>query len=303
MKLLPGLLLLFLLFPGYAQDRIVFQRSGQLAIDIFLMNADGTWQKNLTNGAIDERNGEPAISPDGKSVLFVTNRNGLGSQIFVMDLVSRHARSIAEWFTLEHSPAWSPDGQTFAFSSCGNNYYPCDIYTARIDGVGGYTELPTNTKADDDNPHFSPDGSKILFVTNRNGSGYEIYVCDSNGSNLRRLTTNNVDDLAPQWSPDGSRIIFASQQAGLVTELYVMNADGSNVVRLTHSQGNGQDNYSPAFSSDGRRVVWERKFGSNYEIVEASLEDMDQPRRLTNNVVSDIAPDYGFITRKVGRFH
>lgn len=298
------LILYILLFAAIsaAQDRIVFERKGESTTDIFLMNADGTWQRNLTNGLMGEMNEEPAISPDGKSMLFVTNRRvGIGAEIFVMDIASRSARLLPiPSFVLEHSPAWSPDGQMIAFSSCGNGFTNCDMYTARIDGIGGVTEL-ANSAADDDRPRFSPDGSKVVFITNRNASGYEIYVCNSNGSNPQRLTTNNIDDLWPSWSPDGSQIIFSSLRDGEVSELYVMNADGSNPTRLTHNSQNS--NYQPVFSTNGRRVAWETVFGANYQIVEAALENIDQPRRLTNNNVNDLVPDYGFITRKVSRFN
>lgn len=285
-----------------AQDRIVFERIGQSATDIFLTNVDGSWERNLTNGSAEQRNEEPAISPDGKSILFVTNRRvGLGGEIFVMDIASRSAHPLPESipnYPGAHSPSWSRDGQMIAFSTCDSSSTNCDMYTARIDGIGGVTEL-ANSAADDDSPRFSPDGSKVVFVTNRHGSGYEIYVCNSDGSSPHRLTTNNVDDVLPHWSPDGSQIIFASLRDGPVFELYMMAADGSNATRLTHSSvGN---NYGAVFSSNGRRVTWMRRFGSTYEIVEAALENMDQPRRLTNNNLNDIAPDYGFVTRKVGR--
>lgn len=294
---------LFLIFvvtlSSSAQNRIVFERVGQTTTDIFLTSVDGTRQQNLTNSSLDEHNRKPAISPDGKSMLFVTNRRlHVGSEIFVMDLASRNVRQVTEGFPfVEHSPDWSPDGQMVAFSRCNPDFTICDIFKARLDGIGGAIPL-ANSSADDDSPHFSPDGSKVVFTSNRNGS-YEIYVCESNGSNPTRLTTDSVLAAWPSWSPDGTKIIFTGTRHGPIYELYIMNADGSNLVRLTHSQGNGMHNLEAEFSSDGRRVVWARSFELSYEIVEAPLEAMDQPNRLTLNKVHDRGPDYGFVTRKV----
>ena len=80
-------------------------------------------------------------------------------------------------------------------------------------------------------PSWSPDGSKIAFVSDRDGN-YEIYVVDSNGSNQERLTyTPYRYDIGPDWSPDGNKIVFSAGEYD--SNIFVMNADGSDEIRLT----------------------------------------------------------------------
>lgn len=91
----------------------------------------------------------------------------------------------------------------------------------------------------------------IAFVSERDGNA-EIYVAQTDGSGLTRLTNNRADDINPTWSPDGTRIAFASNREG-VYHLYVMNADGSGVTRRTSAPvlKNGL-----AWSADGKRIAY-----------------------------------------------
>jgi dipeptidyl aminopeptidase/acylaminoacyl peptidase len=94
--------------------------------------------------------------------------------------------------------------------------------------------LTNNDSADDGQPAFSGDGSRIVFTSNRDRDGNsEIYVMNADGSNQTRLTDNTAYDFAPAFSVDGSRIAFHSYCNGNA-ETYVMNADGSNQTRLTN---------------------------------------------------------------------
>ena len=90
---------------------------------------------------------------------------------------------------------------------------------------------------EDEFPYWSPDGSKIVFSSNLDGQLYgtkNIYVMDSDGTNITRLTTENSLDALPSWSPDGSKIVFSSDMDGQLTlDLYVMDSDGTNITRLT----------------------------------------------------------------------
>jgi len=124
-----------------------------------------------------------------------------------------------------------------------------DIYTS--DQAGADLINLTNNAATDDEPSFSPDGNKIVFVSNRDGNN-EIYVMNTLGNNLTRLTTNSVNDTNPSFSPDGSRILFISQRAG-PREIYIMIANGTDPVRLT-SDGNSKS--FPSFSADGSKIVF-----------------------------------------------
>jgi Tol biopolymer transport system component len=92
---------------------------------------------------------------------------------------------------------------------------------------------------------------RIVFQSDRDGDD-EIYVMNSDGSNVVKLTNNTVRDTTPAWSPDGKKIVFASDRDSNL-EIYVMNADGSNVVKLTN---NKNVNLSPSWSPDGKKIAY-----------------------------------------------
>jgi TolB protein len=93
---------------------------------------------------------------------------------------------------------------------------------------------------------------RIVFVSNRDGND-EIYSCESDGSDVRRLTNNPAAESEPAWSPGGAKIAFISDRSGS-HELYIMNADGSGVERRSTSISSPAS--SPSWSPDGRRIAY-----------------------------------------------
>ncbi len=108
------------------------------------------------------------------------------------------------------------------------------------------------TNVIDSYPMLSPDGTKIVFQSNRNGR-WQIYVMKTDGSQITNLSNSPGPDLTPVWSPDGSKIVFASERDSGDSEIYVMNADGSRQSRLTNTPG---DDSHPHWYPDGRRIIF-----------------------------------------------
>jgi len=104
-----------------------------------------------------------------------------------------------------------------------------------------------------DEPCYSPDGKKILFVNDDDGPA-NVYVMNAEGRPaVRRLTSDSLDADGPVWSPDGTLIAFAGKEHGGPREIYIMSADGSNLRQLTHDQV--QDMH-PSWSPEGSRILY-----------------------------------------------
>src|SRR3984893_16616738 len=119
--------------------------------------------------------------------------------------------------------------------------------------VTGVQTCALPISAIDIQPEWSPDGSKIVFTSNRDGLfNTEIYVMNANGSGVTRLTFNPAIDDSPDWSPDGMKIVFASNRTGLLDfEIWVENANGANPVRLTNGP---RASVRPSWSPDGAQI-------------------------------------------------
>lgn len=174
--------------------------------------------------------------------------------------------------------AAAPNGYLLAFSAAlkvsTDGIDLGGIYVMRPDGTGlrqittfqtvSYSFEPHGLNLPDDHPTFSPDGTKIVFTSNRANPGFisgivdntefDIYVMDVNGSNITRLTTTPGLDTEPVFSPDGSKIAFTSARAGNLN-IFVMNSDGSNLHQLTTSP---LEDIEPSWSPDGTKIAFAR---------------------------------------------
>ena len=207
---------------------------GWFTYEIYVMDADGGNQQNLTNNPADDK--FPSWSPDGKQIVFQSDRVDFRNpEIYVMDADGGNQRRLTENRADDWQPSWSPDGNRIAFASVREGHFNFEIYVMDADG-GNQRRLTENLK-NDWFPSWSPDGKRIAFASDRKGdlANFEIYVMDADGGNQRRLTENRADDLYPTWSPDGERIAFMSERDGNM-EIYVMDNDGGNPQNLTENR-------------------------------------------------------------------
>ena len=124
-----------------------------------------------------------------------------------------------------------------------------DIYVVNADGYGN-TRL-TRDPAEEFDPAWSPDGTKIAFsrFTERR---YQIFLMNPDGSGAAQLTRGEGAASDAAWSPDGTRIAFTRCRGSC--DVYVINADGTGERRLTHGEPPGEQ--SPTWSPDGRRIAF-----------------------------------------------
>jgi Tol biopolymer transport system component len=134
--------------------------------------------------------------------------------------------------------------------------YPDHIFNeiCLLDLANGVQTRLTSGNANNYYASFSPDGTQIVFSSNRDGQ-FEIYLMNVDGSNQQRLTFDtSSDDHAPAFSPDGSQIAFIKEShASGQQHLWLMNQDGSGAVEMTGASRSAID---PSWSPDGTRIAF-----------------------------------------------
>ena len=110
----------------------------------------------------------------------------------------------------------------------------------------------TNNPALDYFPAPAPQGDKIAFISDRDGS-FDIYTTTTNGGPVRRVTNSPVADVWPIWSPNGNAIAF-TRWTGSNHVLYTVHIDGTQLTQITNSPG--RDELAPAWSPDGTHLAF-----------------------------------------------
>jgi len=274
--------------PAWSPDgrklAFVSERDGNA--EIYVMNADGSEQENLTRQPANDSH--PSWSRDGRKLAFVSRRDG-NSEIYVMNADGSGLRNLTRTPSHDRDPAWSPDGRAIAFVQecmprpgdprwrCGATY----LYAVNADGSG--LRRLTTVRGHALTPSWSADGKTIRY------GGYLVYADGSGRKKLHeaRIWTNRNIALDGVWSPDGQRIAAVSvahspTEAQNTTKLglWVTNADGSNARRVAAKATEGD----PAWSPDGRRIAFRRlgigRANSDLYVVNADGSGL---RRLTRN--------------------
>ena len=238
--------------PGVFGSQIIFV-SGDKSNKSIMMTELGSDEATQIAGHKNGPSTQPTMGPGGSTAW--VHRNGKKWELLVNGKVVSSGPT-------HLSPAFRPDGTVAAAYSEAQK---TSIYSfsgrskSLLTALGGINVSPT----------FSPDGSRMAFVSNQ-GGGTGIYVSSAGGGSATRLPiTGKATD--PSWSPTGEYITFVSRE----TDICIIRPDGTGFRQLTGGQGY---NYRPSFSPDGRMIVFASTRGGGSRLYVMSVNgDSQQP--------------------------
>lgn len=212
--------------------------------DIFIMNSDGSNPQNITKSASEDYS--PAWSPDGQKIVFSTNIGN--TEIYKININASNLVPLTNINSVDAEPSVSVSATTglnvVVFRSNRNNASFSELFTMLLDGSQVKKFMPNRRQQWDTSPSFSPDGTKVAFVSSEFGKN-EIFVVNSDGTNLQQLTfSTSVNEYSPSWSPDGLQIIFVTGTDG-DNIIYRMNMDGSNIVQIMRMEDANYPSWRP----------------------------------------------------------
>jgi len=256
--------------------------------DIYLFDKSGAKPRRLTTDVHLDYNA--AFSPDGRRVVFCSERSGL-PELWSIDLNDKKPapQRITEGPGMKDAPALSPDGKRLAFVATRDGNAEIYIAPFRADGTLEMSAAKnlTNDPAGDFNPAFSPDGKHIAFASDRDGyKASEVYIMRSDGSDVRRLTEAGGWDGSPAWSADGSRVLFYSERDGR-PRLYSIEPDRSDARPVSPS---GEQALSPATGPDSQ-VLYSGRHKGRWAILSVAQED-GEAKPVSDGQRDYWAPDY-----------
>ena len=215
-------------------------------------------------------------------VVFVSDRDG-NDELYMMDYDGQNQTRLTFNTLRDYMPAWSPDAKTIAYTSYKN--LNAGLYLLNLE-AGKVT--PVSTRGTNFSPSFSADGKKLAFCSTMDGNT-EIYVADSDGKNIRRLTFNDAIDASPSWSPTSRELAFVSDRSGQgQPQVYIMDAEGSNVRRISFG---GSYHDAPAWSPTGDRIVYVSRVENIFDLYVLNLRN-NQIIKLTESNARNETPSW-----------
>ena len=243
-------------FPGATNGRIVFTSNVAGDNNIYIANADGTGQQQLTPEVTNVDNDDASFSPYGTKIAFDRDPGGPGtsnSHVYVMNADGSNPVDLTPTATrATWQPVFSPDGKKIAFTNDTDDT-DGDIWVMNADGSSPVNLTPANTTADLD-PEWSPDGKTIYFDRDIDSGGpfnEHVFAMNADGSGQHDLGAGGE----PSSSPDGSKIAF-SRDIGAYTHIFVSTPTGSGATDVMPTST--LNSFQPAFSPDGTKILFNR---------------------------------------------
>ncbi|MBM3934312.1 MAG: hypothetical protein FJ319_08435 [SAR202 cluster bacterium] len=267
-------------------SRIAFASKRDGNWEIYVMNADGTDQRNLTsNPAFDSY---PSWSPDGKRIAFYSERDG-NREIYTMNSDGTGQTRITSNGYQDYSPEWSPNGRCIAFVSDRSG--ETHVWIMNADGTQpvNYSMVLKNSRF----PTWAPDSTKLAYMWDRN---VNIMTTDSKSGSTIVDKARFFDGFyvgALSWSPDGQTIAMISnhiERNSAVRAVYVSQIDGFRFRNVFEGSTAPQDR--PTWSPDSKMLTYaEQTEDGDWDIFVVNRANA-QATRLTTAPDIDTFPDW-----------
>ena len=267
-----------------AGTKIYFVSSRTGAKEIWSMDYDGSNQKQLTfNRSI---NIEPAVSPDGTRVAYVSFAKGT-PRIMVMDSSSgRTLQFYNQQASLNSSPSFSQDGGKIYYSSSVSG--TAQIYVADLDGRN-FRRI-SNSRAVEVEPKINPKSPGTMAFSSGRSGPEQIYQGNTDGGDVQQLTDGTGEASNPSWNPDGVHLLYAWTRgyAQGAFNIFLMDTASRHYDQLTSGAGR---NENPSRAPDGRHLCFMSTRTGSAQIW-TMLADGTQLKRLTTTG-QNLSPAWG----------
>lgn len=247
---------------------------------------DSILETNLTKSKFDNR--YASYSPDGKKILFESNRNG-NWDIYIMDPSGENQESLIESKYSDRRPSWHPNGGKILFESersGKNELYVFNLQNSKITKI-------SNLK-DNGEPmfgSFSPNGKFIAIGLKESDDRSNIFLLNKKGEMIKALTNEDKRSTYPKWSKNGKEIIYFSRKDtnNKDDEIYKLNLESGNEVRLTNWP---KHNFCPSWSNDGKRIVYVTSMEGTRPEIYIMGSNGENQTRITKNSDGDTLPSW-----------
>jgi len=222
----------------------------------------------------------PRWKPDSTAILF-TSLGRSGSKIKQYDFKTKNIKTFMASRDKFSGGTWGPRNELIiTISKKGNS----DLY--KINQEGKILQQLTHRSSTESNPRWSPDGERLLFISNRSGS-IQIYQRDMNTGEEYRMSYEGGTNVEPSWSSNGAYIIFAGIRKGLY-QIFLMGKDGSFTQQITNGSNSSEQ---PVWAPSGRHILFTSKIGHDYKLYIMNADGTNRHRvSQTGTGISEFNP-------------
>jgi Tol biopolymer transport system component len=268
---------------------------------MYTINADGTGMTQITNlPPTTNELWSPSFSPDGKKIVFCHDMSG-AFEIYNINADGSGLTQLTFDNLFDCSPRWSPDGMHVAFARLVPLTLQIVIATMPVSG-GPITNL-TNQFWSAFWPTYTPDGSRITYVSTQAGFIGVVRIMDSGGSDQQQLTRPNLEGFPADISPDGRHILVIDHESTPITPYAVfrMNLDGTDLENLSNPR-KGHYDIPGTYSPDGTKIVFASDRLSNNVSLDLFIMNADGSdiHRIASGLTVGGCPDTNCVTPSWG---